>query len=215
MTPSGLRPIPWEILTGDTDTVWTWDTPSFLVTITGNRRSFYWTIGDKTSNPGAAPRPFADSFASSFDEAEAGIRETIGKAYDPALGYLGYSGPLATTFTIASGEKVDLGQYVGAVVTVTVADGNGGSAEYRGTASVQHYDFVITEDDGTTLHITPSYILQVTQKAVGGVLGPARYLGIPQGNRTMEGTVTLGCTGMPGFIAGTIDHSGPPCPIHE
>lgn len=208
------RPIPWSVLSGELGSVWTWETDAFVVTINGDRRSFYWTIADKLAAGGGQPKPFADAFAASFEEAERGIRETIGRAYAPTLGYADYAGDLATTFTIATGERINLGQYAGQDVIVRVATRTGAEEQYQGRASVSHYDFVLT-NAGQALRITPSFILSISPAVPAGFVTPARYVPREGAPRTTPGRPTRRCTGTIGFIAGTVDHTGPPCPIHE
>jgi hypothetical protein len=201
-------------MTSDLGAVWQWDTDTFLIVVNGDKRSFYWTISDKSGQPDGSLRPFADGQAASFDDAERGLRETIGKAYPPSLGFQDYAGPLATTFMIGTGQQVDLGQYAGLHVTVQVANPGSPDVQYSGRAHVQHYDFVLTNGDDA-VHITPSYIMRVTPVGVPGGRSQARYVGQQTAVRSCPGTVSRACTGVPGFLAGTVDHHGPTCPVHE
>ena len=205
-----LPAIPWVHEAADFGSVWIWETPHFIVTVNGDTRSFYYTIGDKTS-PAADghPRMLTDGQASTFEQAERGIRGTIGKSYPPNIGYAYYAGSLATTFTIATGQNIDLGVYAGQTITVTTLNPDGTRTDYTGTASIQHYDLILTM--GTSaIRISPSYIAAI--KPMGKIV-PTTAQG--KVNRTMKGRVVPGCTGTPGFMGGTVDHTGRICPIHE
>ena len=213
MLPNGLAPIPWTHETSEFGSVWQWDNETFLVTVNGDMRSFYWTIADRSANPGAQPRPFADGTAGSFEQAERSLREVIGKAYPPSLGYGMYAGPLATTFTIGTGETVDLGNFTGRKVKVVVASREGADETYRGTARVEHYELVLIDGD-EALRISPPFILSIEAEGFGGPAMRPSGTGA-SGTRTVQGRRDPGCTGSPGFLAGTIDHHGALCPIHE
>lgn len=163
MQPLSLPPIPWSHERSDFGSVWLWETPHFLVTVNGNERSCYYQIADKLANPQAAPKPFADGQTATFEQAERLIRETVGKAYPPNLGYQRIAGPLATTFNLASGERVDLGVYSGKEVTVTVAKPDGSEEQFHGLARIRNYHFVLLVDD-KTIKISPSHILSVTER---------------------------------------------------
>lgn len=208
-----LAPIPWTHDTSEFGSVWQWENDTFLVTVNGDMRSFYWTIADKSANPDAAPRPFADGTAGSFEQAERSIREVIGKAYPPSLGFAKFAGALATTFVIGTGESVDLGSFVGRKVKVTVASREGPDEIYRGTAKVEHYELILISGD-EALRISPSFLLGIEPEGFGGPSMRPTSVGT-SGTRTIQGRKEPGCTGTPGFMAGTIEHRGPICPIHE
>jgi len=211
--PNVLAPIPWTHETSEFGSVWQWDNPTFLVTVNGDMKSFYWTIADKSANPGSLPHPFADGTAGSFEQAERSIREVVGKAYPPSAGFRHFAGTLATTFTIGTGETVDLGVYEGRRVKVVVASREGEDETYRGCARVEHYELVLTSGD-EALHIAPTFIMAIEAEGFGGPsLRPTNTAGA--GSRTCQGQREPGCTGVPGFLAGTIDHHGALCPIHE
>jgi hypothetical protein len=208
-TALSLPAIPWSHQRGDFGSVWVWETSHFLVTVTGNDRSCYFTIADKSADPAGAPKPLADGQAATFEQTENQIRATLGKAYNPTLGYGHYAGPLATTFTLGSGTDVDLGRFVGQLVDVACINPDGTETMYRGTARVEHYELIL-DQGAVKLRILPSYIASITQVGTATMSrGPLAAL------RTMTGTVTVGCTGRPGYLIDTVEHSGPACPIHE
>jgi len=174
-------------------------------------RSFYWSLADKSAEPTKPPKPFADGQTTTFEQAERGIRETIGKAYKPEMGYQYYAGPLAVTFSISTGEVIDFTPYLGRQVTVVVLTREGATQEYVGIARVEHYDFVLThEGTNQATHITPSYIKDIILEGAGQM-----HRKSPTGGRTFQGRISPGCTGSPGYMPGTVDHFGMVCPLHE
>lgn len=164
--PVALPPIPWSHSASDLGSVWRWETPDFFVVVNGDSRSFYWVLSDVSLNPEAEPKVVGDGQAATFEQAERSIRETLGKAYPPRMGYRHFAGPLATTFILADGAPKDLEEYVGRRVKVMVADRGWDGRECRGVASVEHYDLVLTMPDEIT-RISPSYILSIEPDGVG------------------------------------------------
>jgi hypothetical protein len=208
-TVQGAAAIPWAHEASEFGSVWRWDTPHFVVTVNGDARSCYFQIADKVADPYGPPKPLTDGQSRTFEEAEKLIRGAIGKAYPPALGYGLYAGPWGTTFTIGTGEQVDLGVYANREVTVTVMNPDGTDTDYTGTGRVEHYHFILTLG-AQSLRISPSYIGRIR---LAGSLSPLTIT--PTGNRTVRGTIEPGCTGRPGFISGTVEHTGLTCSIHE
>lgn len=204
-----LPAIPWSHESSEFGSVWVWETNHFIVTVNGDQRSCYYQISDKSANPGGSPKPLADGQAATFEQAERLIRGTIGKAYDPRLGYQTFAGPLATTFQLGNHEQVDLGIYSGQQVEVTVMNADGSEETYEGTAQIQHYDFLL-ESGPITMRITPTYITSIKFTNAGRPVVVA-----PRANRTIKGKVEGGCTGRPGFLSGTVEHTGLICPVHE
>lgn len=213
--PNVLTPIPWTHDASEFGSLWRWENHAFLVTVNGDMRSYYWTLADKSAHPGEAPRPLADGNAATFEQAERSIRETIGKAYPPAMGFRHYAGALATTFVIGTGQSVDLGVFEGRKVQVTVAAQEGPDETYQGTAKIQHYELILVIGE-EALRISPSYIMDIRPL---GYSGPPMRSAAPTATtnrlRTVQGRVEPGCTGTPGFLAGTVEHRGAECPIHE
>lgn len=201
-----LPPIPWGHSTTGLGSVWQWTTPHFRATVTGDNRSCYWNLVDLSDG---RERLFADGRTSTFAQSERQVRETVGKAYDPRLGYQHYAGPLATTFTISTGEQVDLAPYHNRPVEVAAITPDGGTANFVGTGRVSHYHFVVTQGEQQA-RISPTYIVNIA---------PPRRVGQPKpgrtNSRTFEGAVVPGCTGRPGFLTGTVEHVDLWCPIHE
>lgn len=204
----GLPGIPWSHSATGMGSAWRWETPHFIVTITGDHHSCYWVLTDKTSG---SERILADGRAANFQDGEKQVRESIGKSYPPSFGYAKYAGPLASTFMISTGESIDFTPYLGEWVNVEAYGEGGQTVTLQGLASVKHYDFVVT-DKGQAYHITPAYIVSVsTRKRSSLNDAPATKLN----SRTVPGTVTPGCTGRAGFMPNTVEHPFGFCPIHE
>jgi hypothetical protein len=201
-----FRPIPWQHQGDEMTTLWLWETEHFTVTITGNINSVYFRINDKSTN-----QMFFDGQARAFEEAEMVIRETIGKAYHPSLGYTPYAGSLMTTFVLADGDKKDLGRFVDRAVLVKVLNANGSQEEYKGVAKIVNY-YLELHTEKVHIKILPSHIIDITPVLeVEGI--DAEYERIS--GRIFKGNHIAGCTGSPGFMPNTIEHNGIPCPIHE
>jgi hypothetical protein len=209
---SSLPAIPWNHESGDFGSVWRWETPHFIITVNGDRRSCYYTIEDKSTG---MPRPFDDGQAATFEQAEMLLRGTLGKAYPANLGYQVYAGPLATTFTLGNGHPTNLGVYTNTDVRVTVLDEHSREQTLTGVASVDHYDLLLRTPEAT-YRISPSHIVAITaNRATARQDTPTGPAGTRRAGRTYDGYLAPGCTGTPGFMAGTVDHTGPRCPVHE
>jgi hypothetical protein len=206
----GLTPIPWRFQDSALAQMWQWTTPHFQVTVTAEQQRFYWELGDLIMPNQGLPRFLAEGWTNGFDAAEREVREAVGKSYPPLLGYGAYAGALATTFTIATGERINLGEFNGQQVLVTVRLANGLDQTIVGYASVVHYELHIDPPTGGAMKIQPSHI--VREGGGSGAKSNNSYLGI---GRMYRGTVTRSCTGKPGYMPNTIDHTGSPCPAHE
>lgn len=202
-----MLPIPWFHSVADFGSVWRWSTPHFMVTVTSDGKSYYWRVADLTAG---RERPLLDGQGATFGQAEAGIREAIGKSYSPKLGYGKYAGSYATTFMLADGSKKDLGVYDGMKVVVDVINSQGEVRTLSGVARISHYELLVIQGE-ITFRIYPSHITRI--QADGQL--PPKDDGYQGKTRTMEGQVIPGCTGRAGFLAGTVDHVGRKCPIHE
>lgn len=210
---STLTPIPWQYRDFDVMKVWQWRTEHFDARISSGDNSFSWELGDLTTSPTGEPRVIAEGKTNDFNSAETALRETIGKSYAPRLGYHGYAGHLATTFTLATRESVNLADYAGQRVVVTVRLPSGGSQSYIGDAQVRHYELIITPPSGAPIKIQPAHIVSI--RGEGGSVtksNPASYTGM---GRVYNGNPGPGCTGQAGFLPNTVDHTGAHCPVHE
>lgn len=207
----GLTPIPWKFIHSDVMKMWQWETPHFEARVTADVNSFAWEIYDLISR-GGEPMFLVEGRTREFHESEMAIREMIGKSYPAKFGYASYAGALATTFTLATGERIDLGRFNGTRVVVTVRLPNGLNQSFIGLMTVVHYEVHLTPEAGTPVRIQPSHIVKIAGEG-GTAAQDSSYTGI---GRIYRGTPTRGCTGVPGFMPETIDHTGPtPCPMHE
>lgn len=211
--------------------LWTWLTDHFVAQIVGYAnapatetgtaavRAYEWSIADRISPlADGSPRPLLADMAGEFSTAERAIREHIGKAYSPRLGYDPYTGTLATTFTIATGEHVNFAPFTGRAVTVDVFNEHGTLTRVSGTLTIHAYKIRVTVH-GQQVEIRPEHVNAIAlvnaAHAPSGI-APSSTATVHPGGRVVTGTKTPGCTGAIGYLAGTVDHgNAPPCPVHE
>lgn len=211
----GLAAIPWRWVDADLTQFWYWDTPHFQVKITGEMNSFHWELGDLVVSNEGYPRFLNEGRAATFNQAELEIREAVGKSYPPEYGYRKYAGALATTFRIATREAVNFGELDGRRAVVTVRTPNGHDQGYSGTLRVSHYEITMTDERGQLVKIQPAHIVKVVGETGGGNLAANKNGYTGSGRIYFARGPVPGCTGKPGFLPGTVDHTGPACPIHE
>lgn len=210
----GLRAIPWGFLDHALVKMWVWRTDHFDARVMADVNSFSWEILDLIRAVDGEGKFLAEGRAGDFAEAERAIRETIGKSYPTKYGYSGYAGALATTFTIATGESMDFAAFNGIRSIVTVKMPNGQEQSFVGETRVVHYELHLTALTGQTVKIQPAHILRVVPEGGGRARATAAstYTGM---GRMYRGTVVPGCSGKPGFMPDTIDHTGEKCSVHE
>jgi hypothetical protein len=216
------KPIPWEFIDGDVAQFWIWTTPDFEVRIfaegkLGGRVSFGWKITDKSQGRNI---PFDSSMSPSFQEAVDTVLEIIGKSYPVKLGYRAYAGELATTFEISNGRKIDFAPLIGENVVIRILEEDGSEKILVGGLDVDKYSIQIRTDDSTATRFPPARIKDI-QKQFGG----ASLINNPDSGRgtstklkrIFHSEFVRGCTGRPGFKAGTVMHSPGDiyCPIHN
>lgn len=228
-----LEPIPWVFTELPSVLMWTWHTPQFLAKITAVEgmaaqeavgdgaarmvKAFTWEIGDLLRPTQGMPRVFIEGMTSNFTEAESRIREHIGKAYSIRYGFLKYAGNFAFTFTIATGEIVDFTRFMNTDSTITMLEPDGTERRISGMLSVSHYK-IRMRSDWRVLEIRPEHIIGVenASEVVSRALAlrkPETYSGI---GRMHQANKVQGCTGVPGYLPNTVDHTGcPSCPVHE
>lgn len=211
--------IPWRLDTSSNISLWRWETDHFRAKIQtdAHRVNFLWDIDDISQGRFT---PLADGHTGSFRESEDLVREIVGKSYKPTLGYAGYSGRFATTFTIFTGEKIDFGpmQSTKVFLQVRVAEGTGIKVKrYIGRLSIDHYDIRLTPEHGNPVKVPPSRIVSVQQEFGGTVQAVQDEDALGKTLRIYPGALTTGCTGKPGFMDNTVEHPSrsPRCPIHE
>ncbi len=227
-----LPAIPWTYSDSPGVLMWTWVTDHFVATIRGAQvaveldestgaervvRSYSWELSDLMRRQQGLPRLLIEGACADFAEAEQFVREHVGKAYDPRLGYATYAGPLATTFTIADGRRIDVGDLIGVPCTVTVLVAGGARESVAGDLSVHHYRWRLRSGDDI-FEITPEHVVEVRHRSraadkAAEISRSATYAGV---GRIHRAEWKPGCTGSPGFDASTVDHAGAPrCPLHE
>lgn len=218
--------IPWTYTDRPGLLQWTWVTEHLAARIHGSAidvdgtrviRSYGWELCDRVSTHQDMPRLLVEGQASSFEEAERRIREHVGKAYDPRLGYLDVAGAEATTFTLASGERIDAAPLVGTRCTVTLRVPDGTRATVSGDLSIRHYSWILRAG-AQAREITPEHVESITHRSAAAaraevLLGGDGHTGI---GRIYRAEWVPGCTGAPGFDVGVVDHGqAPACPVHE
>jgi hypothetical protein len=228
---SGLaEPIPWTFTDSPGILLWTWITEHFSARITGAEvdneddpdgrriiRSYTWDVSDLMRTNQGLPRLLVEGSSPSFEGAEDLVREHVGKLYDPRLGYRRFAGPLAHTFTLSTGERVDVGEYVGTRCAVTVLMPDRSERTVTGDLDVVHYKWRLSTPE-QVLEIIPEHVLKITNRSeiaerATAVTRNDSYSGI---GRIYNEEPRRGCTGRPGFTVGTVDHAGArQCPIHE
>jgi hypothetical protein len=226
MSGAAVEPIPWNFSDSPGVLMWTWLTEHFIARITGAQvgeaeertvRSYTWDLSDLMRTSQEMPRLLIGGQAARFEDADLLIREHVGKCYDPRLGYQGFAGPLVNTFTLASGETVDVTPLIGTRCTVTVLLSDGSREIVMGDLSVDHYKWRL-RDGEQILEITPEHVMSIANRSAAAerasaLVESADYSGI---GRIYRGDRTNGCTGTPGYVLGTVDHAGAArCPIHE
>jgi hypothetical protein len=225
-----VEPIPWDYTDSPGILLWTWLTEHFVARITGTEvandedpdgrriiRAYAWDLSDLMKTNQGLPRLLVEGISESFEDAERSIRENVGKCYDPRLNYRKYAGALAFTFTLSTGEVVDVSQFIGPNCSVTVLMPDRSERTVRGELDVVHYKWHLRTSD-QILEILPEHVLRVTnrsetaERATAVVKGDL-YSGV---GRIYKQDPRPGCTGRAGFMVGTVDHAGAPrCPIHE
>ncbi|MEY4136014.1 MAG: hypothetical protein RL205_142 [Actinomycetota bacterium] len=232
VTAEACDPVPWIYSDAPGILMWTWLTEHFIAKITGAEvhdsdvtaisgqrtiRAYSWELADLMRTHQDMPRVLVEGMAASFDDADALIREHVGKCYDVRLGYGRFAGSLAQTFTLATGEVLDTTPLLGTRCTITVLLPGGGSQQVQGDLSLEHYKWRLRDGD-QILEITPEHVSSVVNKSEAAtraakVVHLETYSGIARIYRDERKT---GCTGTPGFMVGTVDHAGAPrCPVHE
>ena len=230
MTNELLEPVPWTYTDSPGLLLWTWVTDHFVARIVGTEvtegvgeggrrliRSYAWELSDLTRTQQGLPRLLVEGVAGTFEDAERLIREHVGKCYDPRLGYRRFSGPLAYTFTLSTGESIDVRELIGTRCSVTVLMPDRSEKTVMGDLSVSHYKWRLTTSD-QLMEITPEHVVRITNRSEAADRAAAithgdLYSGV---GRIYREDPKSGCTGRPGFIVGTVDHAGAArCPLHE
>jgi hypothetical protein len=224
------EPIPWTFTDSPGILLWTWVTEHFAARITGAEvdneedpngrriiRSYQWDVSDLMRTNQGLPRLLVEGTSGTFEDAEAMVREHVGKLYDPRLGYRRFAGSLAFTFILSTGESVDVGEYIGTRCSVTVLMPDRSERTVTGDLDVAHYKWRLSTPE-QVLEIIPEHVVRITNRSeiaerATAITRNDSYSGI---GRLYNEEPRRGCTGRPGFTMGTVDHAGAPrCPIHE
>lgn len=222
--------IPWLFTDSPGLLLWHWVTDHFAATIRGeeldaeglrdgerNVRAYTWELADRIRCHQDMPRLLVDGRTHAFEDAEARIREHVGKCYDPALGYLHFAGARARTFALASGEEVDVSPLVGTRCSVTVLMPDRSERTLIGDFGVAGYRWTLQTLDGR-VEIVPEHVVRITNRSeaadrAAAVARHSTWTGVGRLYREEPGP---GCTGRPGYLVGTVDHVSPErCPVHE
>ncbi len=225
-----VEPMPWTFTDSPGVLVWTWLTPHFVARITGSevvneddhdgRRmitSYQWDLFDLVRTQQGLPRPLVNGESAEFEDAERSIREHVGKCYDPRLGYRKFTGPLAYTFTLSTGEVVDVSEFIGTRCAVTVLMPDRTERTVTGDFEVTHYKWRMAAPDGI-MEIVPEHVMRISNRSEAAeratvIIRGDLYSGI---GRMYREDPRSGCTGRAGFMVGTVDHAGAHrCPLHE
>jgi hypothetical protein len=223
-------PIPWTFTDSPGILLWTWVTEHFAARITGTEvdneddpegrrliRSYSWDVSDLMRTNQGLPRLLVEGTSGTFEDAEASVREHVGKLYDPRLGYRRFAGPLAFTFTLSTGDRVDVSEYVGTRCAVTVLMPDRAERTVSGDLEVTHYKWRRSTPE-QVLEIIPEHVVRITNRSevaerATAIMRNDSYSGI---GRIYQEEPRRGCTGRPGYTVGTVDHAGADrCPIHE
>lgn len=230
MTVGLVEPAPWTFTDAPGVLLWTWLTPHFVARVTGAEvdndeddegrrviRSYAWELSDLVRTTQGLPRVLVAGQASDFDEAEQRILEHVGKCYDPRLGYRKFAGPLAYTFTLSTGEVVDVSAFIGTRCAVTVLMPDRTERTVTGDFAVTHYKWRLAAPDRIT-EIVPEHVMRITNRSEAAeratlIIRGDLYSGI---GRIYREDPRPGCTGRAGFMLGAVDHAGAQrCPLHE
>lgn len=228
MSTVDADPIPWAFTDSPGILQWSWVTEHFVARISGTEvddggsgrrhvRTYDWEICDLMRKQQGIPRLLVHGTSPSFENAELLVREHIGKLYDPRLGYRRYSGVLAFTFTLSTGERMNVTPYLGTRCSVTVLLPDRTETTVAGDLDVVNYKWRLTSAE-RVVDVMPDHVVRISNKTEVA----ERATAITQ-NQTYSGIGRIyredprpGCTGKAGFTMGTVDHAGAPrCPLHE
>ena len=217
VSAAALPPIPWNYIASPVaGSHWTWETAHFVATISTEQRGFYWWLGDLVRSRDGTPVTITEGRAGDFASSERDLREAIGKAYPPRIGYRQFAGALASTFQLANGNRVDLSDFEGQRVVVDVLAAPGAApVTILGTARVVHYDLEVDGGPGAIHKIRPIRISRIVREA-GGDSRAAERASLWTGmGRIYRGVMVPGCNGTPGYLPNTVEHDRASCPVHE
>jgi len=221
--------IPWQYTDSGGVLQWAWVTEHFIARIVGHEasasdvdgqrvmRNYRWELSDLIQRNQDLPRLLVEGASRTWEEAEEHVREHVGKAYDPRLGYRRFCGQATFTFDVASGERIDVSSFIGTKCHITVLVPGGGERVISGEFEVRNYRWILGARDGS-YEVVPEHVLRITNRSevadrAAEIAYAPTYMGV---GRIYREEFRPGCTGKPGFEIGTVDHAGSArCPIHE
>lgn len=207
------KAVPWDFSSTPSMTkLWRWKTEHFDAIIRSDGGKQHNIV--ITNLASGKPVPVFNDIELSFKDAERAVLEFVGKAYPRKFGYVSYAGDLATTFSIATNEVVNFSLLEGNQVILEVNTPRG-VMHLEGNLAVVGHNIELYMEDGRTATIPPNTILAISGAAYDLNRDRMAVRGARQ--RLTEGRVTGGCTGVPGFRAGTVIHDSdaPFCPVHR
>lgn len=210
------KPVPWILLNNPVLKSWTWDTEHFdaVILAMGNVNSYSWKVVDKS---GSEPVQLEFGETRTFTEAEEEVLEIISKSYPIRCGYHAYAGDLATSFIVKNGKKVDFAPYVGSNVILEIFNKKNPeqTSILVGTLTISHFNLELKTERDSTLVIPPSFIIDVKKEFDPTAMQERK----PKvgSRRVFQEEWRKGCTGAPGYVAGTVVHNPNDafCPIHD
>jgi hypothetical protein len=214
------QPISWVHRSNPLITSWIWETPHFVLTIFAEglnvKKMYNWKINDKSKG---FPVPFDSAPAESFQASVDAAVEVIAKSYPRELGYQAYAGDLATTFTVGNGRRINFASLIGDMVVLTARNANNEDTLITGIFDIRNYDIVIQTGEATGVVIPPERVMAI-HKEFGStnVLDTlASDVKSSRNKRIFHEEWRKGCSGKPGFNAGTVEHApnDPYCSIHN
>jgi hypothetical protein len=158
------KPVPWIYVENGAFKNWTWNTPHFAVKIIGEGSPseggavFSWQIIEKSEKGDFI---FEASTSRSFRESESEVIEIIAKSWDKRFGYDDYAGALATTFQIYGNTKLNVEEYVGNNVSITLSSSDG-DVKAVGVFGLKNYDFILKQSDGKVKVIPTLTVKDIT-----------------------------------------------------
>jgi hypothetical protein len=210
-------PAPWVYVDAGLLKSWTWKTPHFegKVLTSGQGDGYTWSLKDIT---GQQAKTLAGGEEQTFTEAEELVLETVGKSYPQQLGYHKYAGELATTFSTGFGKKINFAPYSGSTVTVKVFNKTNPAQPHiiTGILGVKNYK-ILLKTAQTNVSIIPEQILEIIQEKTSDTSMITQKTDMTAFRQILKEEWQPGCTGQPGFRAGTTLHKSTdkPCPFHR
>lgn len=206
-----MKEIPWEYLNTPLSKLWRWLTKDFDAHVKSDGNFFVITVSDLTRGRRV---PVYNEMATDFTQASNQVLEFVGKSYPASLGYKKWAGELATTFAISTHERINFAPLEGQHVELYTI-GQLGEDKFEGSLAVVNHRIELRQDNGKVVSIPPALIVSIDGNAANKYRASlAPTINVP---RIVPGKPSPGCTGVAGFLPGTVDHprSSTWCPVHK